>query len=1743
MKHFFLILFFVAGVVGMAEAQNYKLSKEPQQFITDLKSMMASTHNQGAMEVGAKFEGLWNNKQLTPTQQTRIIDLSQKMLGRKLRARPHFENFLGAIVSGVTVQNLNNVALDQFLTVTEKTLTHEQIPAFDKYLQTAYTFLDSKVIYKSQLNALRVLGGTFSFAYLDGSESKSLDEKNEKTKIKKEAKKKPVKDGEITWFTDVADSTTADALVSGSASSIPAVKGAVLQLQNIDLFLSNREDSLLLKNTSGAVLLSKNTYVGDKGHFEWLQKNGEASADFKKFSFDVTKPVFKAENVTLTYPAVLEAPVEGVFEYRSVQRRGNGDTDFPKFITYTNNARIKNIGENIQYVGGFSLIGSKVSTGALDGSPSNITVSLDGKPKFKASAANYSLSDSLIISNRAVVLIYQGKDSLMHPGIRLKYSKPTKNLSLTRFDESQTSPFYASYHQMEINAGMLNWNLATPLVDFSILSAKNQVPAQLMSMEYFTENSYEHLKGTADFHPLIVMANFADKQRSNSFFLADLAQKTKIKEDELRVAASMLARQNFLYYNNRTGEVTLKAKAFHYLRSAQKKKDYDYITLKSMMPSGKNATLDLNKNELIVRGVERFYLTGDSMAVYAVPDSNQVRVLRNRDIKFNGQVLASHLKFKGSKFTFKYKDFLIDMAKIDTIAFAVKKKDKKGLKGNDPGEQFISNTINKTSGILYLNKPDNKSGKKKHLNYPMFNATSGAYVFFNKPEILGGAYDTTVYFEIPPFKIDSLGNTVPRAIGLKGKFHSGGIFPPLETKLEVMPDQSLGFIYKTPKGGLPAYGGKGKYYNTITLNYKGLQGNGDIEYLSAKLQSNAFTFYLDKVHTLGTRALVTEAQIGNAYYMEADFDKYALEWFPQKDTMNISTVSEPIKLYNGKFIYRGMATLTRTGFYGDGLVEGTDGTIKSPLLQFAKTNFKANKAILEIKSNIPEKPVLRATDVFVDYDLKSGITAFAPEKAGTVSTEFPYSQFKTSLNSGKWDVTKKLVVMKEPDDKSEAKAYFVSTRPSHENLKFKAKSSTYDISKNTLLIGGIPYIAAADAHIVPENNQIYIEKAELRPLQNAAVITDTIQKHHQMFKGEVDIVSRYKYQGYARANYVNAQSDTFAIKFEKFIMRNMDKAKALASVKTKVFIDTTKAPKVASINTEILPDDPMVNDPVEESEQKGVFRKVGFLNKKKKEETDGMLAIEALTAPPGEGKEPAPEELVNPKKAKAFGFLGKKEGISNVIDSTGTDSTATSFKTLVAKIGKRKSKGDLDEDDMVPYTVALASIKEDDNLFIAPGVRYKGNVTMNSNKQYWDFDGFVKLAFSDAQGASDWFPYQATVNPAEVKINIEKPTAADATPLKTGLHVSAANNKIYNTFVSKKKDEADLDVFEVEGQLAYLKKKKEFRIGKPARVSGEELEGNLLVYNDSSNVSRYEGKFKLMHPTKIFAINAAGTTVAKSSEKQYKMDALLALDIKLPEQAVVSMGNTLSETTSGAPEAKVDMASVVNKLAQFVGTKEARSFAEKSTYTPLASFSSKFVKSLVLSGVQLQWSDSTKAWYSVGNLNLSNVLKRDINAQVPGYIEIKRGSASDIVSVYLEPLPAVWYYFSFDNNVVLAASSEQQFFNQIAKKKGRTLIPGEEMDKVQFVNYFRRNYLKNSKTDAPAVKVAPAKEPGFDFAEETDAKKKKKKAKTEEKVQTPAPAARESALPEITEEPKEPKKKKKSKRGGDDGLLPDVDMN
>lgn len=1593
MRYKLLLLVFFLAAFG-AQAQT-KLSTDPAQYIVDAKAMLITGKAKNAEELGAALESVWGNQRFTDKQQQQIIGISERMYRKKLRVNPHYENFYEMLVGAVNRHNMRGAQLDNLLEVVDKVVQQDEGIALDRFFKTSSAYLATGVLYQNNQYTLRTLGGNVTFAYEGKSAAKEKEKSAEVSdwdnfswddEVTGESSEAAADDWGNAWDTPkpapkkvdpkVAEQKRRENFKKMFVPAQPKVSGPVMRLDNVTLSFATLHDSTAITKTNGQLMLASNLFVGEGGSYTWEVDGKPVSAAFKAYNFDITAAAFKVPDATITYTAVLDAPIEGMFEHRSMRPGKNGQTTYPRFASYTNDAKVKSLGKDIRYTGGFTLAGDLIGSKPLDGSASALVVLEDGEKKFRSMAHNYNLNDSVIVANRAYVAIYQNqrRDSLTHPAMHLKYAKAQRDLILTK-DKGiySNTPLYDSYHKFEIRAERVAWNLGTPHVNFSILNTKTLIPVQLESSQYFSNMRFQQLVGVANFHPLLTFVSYAAKTKSGDFYTFDIAKALKINEKAVREAAVSLAREGYLTFDGSTNFVSLKPKAWHYTGSAQNLSDYDHLVIKSVVPSGRNATLNLSNNRLTVRGVEKVAFNNDSSTVYAVPDSNVVHLLDNRNMEFGGRLYAGRLNFRGKQFKFDYNEFMIDMPKLDTVAFVSKKRRSTGVKKEL--DQVMTSRGGNMSGTLYINKPNNKSGRKHFAEYPRFDSPNGGQVAFARPDILGGAYDSTVYFDIPSYKLDSLSKG-KSMIGFTGTFHSGDIFPPIKTKIMMMPDETLGFYYEPGPKGLPAFGGKAVAYDTIMMTSAGIQSKGTLKYLTSTLVAPEYTYYLDRVSTKAGTSMQVAAGGGPADFPMARLGQYEMVWMPKQDTMYVTAAAkDPMKVYKEEYKFTGTMKLSPGGMYGHGELDDPDANIVSAKLHLKGRNLSGNNAQMIVKSDVAGKPAMLAQDMAIKYDLDKRFVEFGSEQRGAASIEFPKAQYKTSMSRATWDMKKQKVSLAADDAGS--KNYFYSQHPEQEGLYFSAATGEYDLKGNSILAGGVPFIPVGDVHILPDSGKVAVESgATIRTLINARVLADSLQQHHTLYRGSINVLTRNAFSGTAMHDYKNAAADSFQLQFADFLYKEH-------------------------------------------------------------------------------------------------------------------------------QLKKRKS---------VNTTYAQALVRETDNFYIFPHIRYRGNVKMFAYRPHMDFDGDLKLNFTGNDADSDWFPFKRdSLNPDNVRIPILKQKTPDGNQLYTGLHLSRGTFKPYSTFVSKKQYEDDLDIFVVSGDLSYDNAKSEFKIADANRSVSGSYEGNELRYNEGTKTVYFEGRLNMVNSSKNFNIETAGRGISKADSGYYAIDALMVFDMTMPSQISAAIGKKLNETAISGSGDLASQEDMIYRVGNLIGNKEAQRYSEQGGMVSLPKLSSKLVRSLVFSNVDLRWSNKTNAWYSVGKLGLSNILKEEMNANMDGFMEIKQDLNGDpVVNLYLQSDPYTWVYLSYLENGLVVVGSDSDL-NKVIRSKasgGRggsrkyAVYMGENIDKNRFVEQFKQDYLGGKDAFRMATQPPMAEQGGFNVADEEEEvspkKKKKKKGNNEE---------------------------------------------
>jgi len=1153
-------------------------------FPDSVRIVLENTKNVDATTVGAAFAGVWNNIGLD--LQTKIIQHSKQIRKKGYRLRPEITNYFGAIADAINLEAADPEKLNGFLKVTDQVIELESRDQANKFFVAAREFFEHHSLHYDKSFRLTSKDDDFSFDYI------SLDgvvPMTNSTPVDTISAWQPDPD---TTFIDPA---SFNSLPPPPTTPPPDLTGPIIRFKRTSLVFSTPYDSAVLTEAKGTYSLRDRIFVGENGRFDWSSAGLSKDSVYFDFTapyfFNVTKPEFKAEQGNMFYIGRTPGKVTGVFEFKSVSHKNENDAQWPRFTSFDNNIATKGLpNPKLTFIGGFSLQGRKVSSASLNGGLSKLELDGEAGKRFVIQSKSFDLQDSAIAAKKSMVVIYHDNDSLTHPAVDFQFNIAKENIVLSKSKASQKdAPFASSFFDVDFSSDVVLWDLNSDSLNFYTSGGVSQSPMVIESVDHFDYDDFHLLDGVGfTFHPLMLAAGYAQRYGTNSFYVDDVAQRYRKEVREVRRAMDFLSKKGMLDYNPATGSVVLKEKAKHIADAYTNRTDYDNLKIHSIIHGPPNSTINFKRGDMTVRGVEEVDVS-DSLNFHIEPDSGVIVILRNRDIIFDGKITAGNFEIRGKKFTFKYDSFLINLTRIDSIRFYVVEKNAKGQKvrklvqnslvGADStaaaaGGIDMEATAKKKSGTLFINIPDNKSGRMDIPNFPNLDASGGGVIYFDRREVLNGIYRRSVFFVVPPFKLDSLSDADPASINFDGTFGTNGMFPNFKEKLHTMPDKAMGFNHDTPASGYQLYKGDGKFTGIINLDNKGIRGDGQIDYLAASVKSNDFIFYPDSVTTHGTIGEIKERQVGPVWFPQMTLPEFKLKWTPKIDRFDLKNEKDPFNFYNGTAQLNGRLTVSKKGVSGGGRLSTRGSDILSNDMSFAAKDFYAHNARFQVKTENATKPALAGRDVSVHFFLDQNYAEIKPEVQGVAAINFPYAQFRTSIPTARWDLNTQQILMTKGPEVPIEDSYFYTTREDLDSLRFNATQASYDIKTQQLKVSGIPYIIVADAKITPENNEVLIlENAKIGQLTNTVIVLDTLNGYHRLTQGVVDIISRTEFSGYATYQYVNALSDTFNIKMSDF------KLEALVPEETQKKRKTVAATQQTVARGSVTEDDKMVLAP------------------------------------------------------------------------------------------------------------------------------------------------------------------------------------------------------------------------------------------------------------------------------------------------------------------------------------------------------------------------------------------------------------------------------------------------------------------------------------------------------------------------------------------------------------------------------------
>jgi len=915
--------------------------------------------------------------------------------------------------------------------------------------------------------------------------------------------------------------------------------------QPADLSYSSAKDLERIHGTRGRYDYREGVWQGEGGRLDWTRTGLGAEACYAEFGAwrtETKSPKFKADSVRFVNTHYFSQPILGTVEDLLSSPMDPGKYSYPRFRSYQRDFVLPDILPGVDYSGSFMMNGAKFIT-ASSKHPANLVFRRDGQRQMVVSSLRFTLTPERLTAENAAVTFYLGTDdSITNTGVTVRYVPAEQRVNIVNDPKrNYYSPFIDTYHNLDIYCGLIVWRTSGTELEFSNLTPGGSTSmASFESSNYYTYRKYREIQGIDEVSPVRRVYEYADGG-NNDFSAKSFSNYIGLDEGQTLLMIHNLCRHGLVSYNEMTGRVHVKDKLGDYMRAFSKRKgfDYDALTLESTA-SGNNARMDFAPSgtdaafPLVITGVEQFVVS-DSQRVVVYPDKargSQVTVGRNRSIHFDGRIEAGKFVFFVENCDFSYEDFRFEMPSIHKLYFAV-------VNFNNPDSLHpVMTPLSNLVGSLRVDEPDNHCGLTDNKDFPIFESRENSYVFYDQKNIRGGQYKKDrFYYTLHPFTLHDLVDFETDSLQFNGVLTSAGIFPDITYPLTVQHDYYLGFRTETPTAGYPAYGGKGTYRNALSLDHYGLQGEGELDYLTSHSTSKKYLFLPDS--TVATTDTFTVAEAKG--YPDVKGGRTSLHWLPYADSMSVSTMAKgrPLAMYRGDATLAGRLDLMPRGAEAAGTATVLEGTLQSDRFLLASRQMDAEVSNFTLRSTKLDAVAFTANGVrsHVDYDERHADLQIA---AGPARTELQLARLEAYADQFSWQMDRKtldIVNSQRPSGEGlegldlrqrVGKLHdmpgvrFVSTDAAQQGLTYNSLRSTYRYDDGNLSSTGVYILAVADAAIAPSYDTVYIERGgHMRQLTNASLIFDRQNAWHYITGADILVAGAKSYTGKGFLDYRN----------------------------------------------------------------------------------------------------------------------------------------------------------------------------------------------------------------------------------------------------------------------------------------------------------------------------------------------------------------------------------------------------------------------------------------------------------------------------------------------------------------------------------------------------------------------------------------------------------------------------------------------
>lgn len=382
--------------------------------------------------------------------------------------------------------------------------------------------------------------------------------------------------------------------------------------------------------------------------------------------------------------------------------------------------------------------------------------------------------------------------------------------------------------------------------------------------------------------------------------------------------------------------------------------------------------------------------------------------------------------------------------------------------------------------------------------------------------------------------------------------------------------------------------------------------------------------------------------------------------------------------------------------------------------------------------------------------------------------------------------------------------------------------------------------------------------------------------------------------------------------------------------------------------------------------------------------------------------------------------------------------------------------------DSSRQTFAHAQVNDTASFVLSPFFDFKGDVTLSARKEFLNFDGAFRIKNECNKKQEEWIKFACDLNPANIRIRMpEKIKNLKNENIEVGLLYSSLNNKMYTAFLQKAEIFSDPVLISSSGAVTFDRASSQYKMADTARLDNPSAAGSLMSLNGEKCVLKGEGTVNLSTDLGQVKMVANGFVQHFIIPDSTTVRVMTTIDFFFSEEVLKFFIDDLASNNLRA----TNLSDVIyrNGLTALVGQQQAdRLISEVSSFGVYRKFPDELVRTIVLSDLNLSWNPDLRSFISSGPIGISNILKEPANKYTTGYVEIGKRRNGDILNIYLELTPTVWYFFTYGNGVMQAISSNISFNETLAAIKDANRILKVEDGKPTYQFIISTNEKRNT---------------------------------------------------------------------------------